>query len=54
MVNDEEGKIKGYPQGSFSSKFPPTVMTNIVTCSPPQGKKLLKLKEEVTFLLPLA
>lgn len=55
MVNDEEGKIKGYPQGSFSSKFPLTVMTNIVTCRPPQGeKKLLKLKEEVTFSLPLA
>lgn len=39
MVNDEEGKIKGYPQGSFSSKFPLTVMTNIVTCRPPQGEK---------------
>lgn len=53
MVNDEEGKIKGYPQGSFSSKFPLTVMTNIVTCRPPQGKKITKIQGRSDIFAPI-
>lgn len=52
MVNDEEGKIKGYPQGSFSSKFPLTVM-NIVTCRPPQGKKITKIEGRSDIFAPI-
>lgn len=53
MVNDEEDKIKGYPQGSFSSKFPLTVMTNIVTCRPPQGKKITKIEGRSDIFAPI-
>lgn len=52
-MNDEEGKIKGYPQGSFSSKFPLTVMTNIVTCRPPQGKKITKIQGRSDIFAPI-